>query len=362
MVPAWRIKVVTLFTLLIAVAAPAAADSAIPIQWNGFALLRPQTSGDAPLPAESLSAQIQLGVDWRPFAGFGTHLHLLARNEGDESRRSHVGVVEAYAEKNLSVRTGNVRILAGAFFLPTSRENVDSLWETPYTLTPSALNTWLGEELRPIGADVSYRHRLLRGTITGGATAFAGNDTFGELLIGRGWALDDRWSLLGEHLESRPAHYTSVSAENDHRIGWSARAKWNDDAGAIQFTRIDNRSDALRYGELFGWATRFNIVGGDYAWRDWTAAAEAGWGSTAIVTARGRFSSDIGAAYVLVSRLVDKKFRVTLRADEYEVANDRQHAWTAAVLWEALPHLRAGIEGIRAEDETRAAIELRYRF
>jgi len=357
-----RMALMGLLSFTLFAGAPAEAQATIPLQWSGFALLRPQSASDGPLDSEALSAQFQLGLDWRPFAGFGTHLHLLARNDGGDSHRGQVGVVEAYVEKNLNVGADRVRLLGGAFFLPTSRENVDSLWETPYTLTPSALNSWLGEELRPIGVDVSYRHRTATaGTFTAGATAFRGNDTFGEILIGRGWALHDRWTLLGEHLESRPGGYTSVSAETDGRIGWSARAKWDNDHGAIQVTRIDNRSDALRYGELLNWATRFNIIGADSTWGGWTVAGEGGWGTTAIVTPRGRFSSEIGAAYVLVSRRV-KKFRVTVRADEYKTRNNRENAVTAALLWEGYPRLRAGIEGITAAGEKRMAVEMRYRF
>ena len=347
--------------VLAVTAVPAHAMSAL--QWNGFALLRPQTPASVPLDDDALSAQLQLGLDWRPLPGFGAHLHVLARNEGDESRRGHVGVVEAYVEKNLNVRNDRVRIVGGAFFLPTSRENIDSLWESPYTLTPSALNSWLGEELRPIGVDASYRHRTASaGTFTGGATAFIGNDTFGEILIGRGWALQDRWTLLGEHVRTRPNGYTSISAETDDRIGWSARGKWNNDHGAIQLTRIDNRSDALRHGELLNWATRFNIVSADYTLGNWTFAGEGGWGTTAIVTARGRFSSEIAASYLLVSRRVTKSIRATLRADEYKVRDDREHAVTAALLWEPHPHLRAGLEGITAGGEKRVAVELRYHF
>ncbi len=347
---------------LMALTAPAAADAMTSLQWNGFALLRPQTPADVPLDDDALSAQLQLGLDWRPVAGFGAHVHLLARNEGDESRRGRVGIVQAYVEKNLNMGNDRMRILAGAFFLPTSRENIDSLWETPYTLTSSALNSWIGEEFRPVGLDVSYRHRTAKvGTFTGGATVFGGNDTFGEIVISRGWAMHDRWTLLGEHVPTRPNRYTSVSAETDHRLGWSARAKWNDDRGAIQLTRIDNRSDALRHGELFNWATRFNLVGADYTWGDWTVAGEGGWGTTAIVTARGRFSSEIGAGYLLFSRRL-KKFRVTVRADEYKTRDDRENALTAALLWDAHPRLRAGIEGISAEGEKRMAVELRYRF
>src|SRR5205085_6195036 len=113
------------------------------------------------------------------------------------------------------------------------------------------------------------------------------------------------WALLGEHIPVNATLFTSVSAENDHRLGWSARTRWSNDVANVQLTRIDNRSDALRYGELFNWATRFNIAGADYTWRDWTAAAETGWGSTAI-QGRRRFSAPIRASYLLVSKRIAK--------------------------------------------------------
>lgn len=347
----------------LALALPALAlDS---LQWNGFALLRPETPASGrPLDDDSLSAQVQVGVDWRPSVAFGGHLHLLARNDSDGARRGRVGIVEAFFEQNFRWSNDRVHIMEGAFFLPTSRENVDSLWETPYTITPSALNSWMGEELRPVGVDASWAHRLeSAGTVTGGATVFTGNDTFGALAIDRGWALRDHWILLGEHIPVTATVYTSASAETDHRLGWSARAKWNNDHGAIQLTRIDNRADALRYGELFNWATRFNIVGTDYTWNRWTAVGEAGWGTTAIQPApTRRFSFPIRAGYVLLSRQIGS-FRASARADEYEKGSDAGHAVTAALFWEPpRSRLRTGIEAIAADDDKRLALELRYRF
>src|SRR5262245_5862848 len=76
-----RMRLLSLFVLVTA----ATANAQSTLQWNGFALLRPQTTARVPLDGDKLSAQFQLGLDWRPFAGFGTHLHVLARNEGDKS-------------------------------------------------------------------------------------------------------------------------------------------------------------------------------------------------------------------------------------------------------------------------------------
>lgn len=338
----------------------AALDS---VQLGGFALLRPQTqSTGVPLDEDAISAQVQLGIDWRPAPAFGAHVHLLARNDEDGSRRGRVGVVEAFVEANANIGSSDrLRILGGAFFLPTSRENIDSLWESPYTITPSALNSWMGEEFRPIGVDVSWRHRLQGGSaLTGGATVYRGNDTFGALPIDRGWALTDRWALLGEHLYVNGRVFTSISAETDGRLGWSARGKWNNDRGAIQLTRIDNRSDARLYGDLLNWATRYNIVGADYTLGAWTVIGEAAWGTTAVERRSGRRSSPIRSNYLLVSRRFSN-MRASVRFDEFR-GRTYSEALTAALFWEGHPRIRAGIEAIAVEEEERLAVELRYRF
>jgi hypothetical protein len=334
------------------------------VQYNGFALLRGQTpTGGAPFDDDSVSAQVQAGLDWRPSPFLGAHVHLLARNDEDGSRRGRAGVVEAFLEQYFTIGSDRLRVMEGAFFLPTSRENIDSLWETPYTISSSALNAWWGEEFRPVGVDVAWRHPIGQTALTAGATVFRGNDTFGALPIDRGWDLSDRWTLLGEHIPVNEAGtlFTSVSAETDGRLGWSARAKWNDDRGAFQYTRIDNRSDALRYGELFNWATRFNIAGGDWSWGEWTALGEVGWGTTAI-QGRRRRSSPIQASYLLLSRRIAGKYRASVRVDRTKAGSDEADAVTAALLWDVRPDLRGAVEASSWDGVRRVAVELRYRF
>ena len=357
--------------VLIAAAMARPAHAADALDWSGFALLRGAAHddaprgedvfvGDAPLDDDAFAAQLQLGLDWRPSPRFGGHVHLLARNEGDRSHRGRVGVVQAYLDQTLERDEHRVRLMEGAFFLPTSRENVDALWESPYTITSSALNSWLGEEFRPIGVDAAYTFRR---QWTAAVTLFTGNDTFGSLPAVRGWSLRDHWALLGEHLKVDNEYYTSVSAENDHRLGWSARGRWNNDHATLQITHIDNRSDALDHGELFDWYTCFDIVGGDYSIGDWTLAAEYGWGITDIeIEGQGRFRTDLTAAYVLVSRRLANG-RISLRGDVFtrtDAENDR--AITAAYFWSPRGRLRAGVEGIVTKHEKRVALELRYHF
>ena len=342
---------------LVATTMPLRAADAVQI--SGFALGRASshTTGP-PLGDTGGNAQLQLGIDWRPSMTLGTHVHLLARDDAEGSKHGRVGIVEAYVEAKLHPRHDKLRILAGAFFLPTSRENVDALWATPYTITPSALNSWLGEELRPIGVDVAY---TIRNSLTAGATVFRGNDTFGALPASRGWEMRDHWAVLGEHLPVDGEYFSSVSAENDGRLGWSYRARWNNQYANVQYARIDNRGDAHDYGDLFNWATRFDIASADLTMNDWTVAAESGWGTTIIEVFGTRYPSDIRASYLLVSRRLGS-FRASLRGDAFQVVDSHKHAVTAALFWYPRGNVRAGVEAISAAGQKRAMVELRYGF
>lgn len=342
--------------LLAGIAGTAHAEDAL--QVSGFALLRGASAPDSgPLVSEELSAQVQLGIDWRPTPMAGAHLHLLGRSNGDDTRRGTFGIVEAYADINFVPNGDRLRLRGGAFFLPTSRENVDALWEPAYTITPSALNSWLGEELRPIGIDAVY----FRGRVSAGATIFRGNDTFGAIPPARGWRLDDHWTLLGEWVPVEDDDFTSVSAENDGRLGWAARGAWNGQRLFLQYTYIDNRSDGLPYGPLFNWGTRFDIAAVEFTHEDWTFAGEYGWGPTFLVVEENTFTTELVAAYALASRFWPQGI-ATLRADWFHTDDIRERALTLALLWTPPGKLRPGIELSTSEGEQRVLVELRYSF
>jgi hypothetical protein len=309
-----------------------------------------------PLSGDQLSAQVQVGIDWWASPRFGAHLHLLGRTDAAGSRRGHAGVPEAYIEANFHPNRDRLRLRGGAFFLPTSRENVDALWESPYTITSSALNSWFGEELRPIGIDAMFT----RGRASAGATVFRGNDTLGALPPVRGWSLGDHWALLGEWLPINEEYFTSVSAENDGRVGWSARASWNGQRFFVQATHLDNRSDGLRYGELENWGTRFSIVAAEYSTEDWTIAAESGWGPTFVVGDGERFVTDLDASYLLVSRRW-RRARASIRFDTF-FGGTRENALAVAGFWFPAPPVRLGAELVTTGDDRRALLEVRYHF
>jgi hypothetical protein len=336
----------------------ATAVAAEPLRLHGFALLRGASRSGTPFDDAPVSSQLQLGADWRPNLYLRTHVHLLARDDPRGSRRGTAGVVQAFVDATVPRGEDRLRILAGAFFLPGSRENVDALWESPYTITPSALNSWFGEEFRPIGVDVSYTARR---ALTVGATVFRGNETFGAFLADRGWALRDRWSVLGEHAPTNNEYFTSLSAENDGRLGWAARAAWTSNYATVGVTHIDNRADGLQYpGHLLNWATTFDMAGFDFTRNDWTVAGEAGWGETSLDVNGVFFPTDILAAYLLVSRRLGSA-RVSVRADDFRARFD-DTAYTAALLWSPRGWLRTGVEVSRSGSRTRGLIEMRYYF
>ncbi|HUO85239.1 MAG TPA: hypothetical protein VM534_09010 [Thermoanaerobaculia bacterium] len=328
----------------------------------GFGYARGSTDADGPLEQETLTLQLQTGVDWFPSPRVRAHLHLLARDGRPDRENEQLGIVEAWVEANLQREAHRVKLRGGAFFLPTSREHVDALWDTPYSLTPSALNLWLGEELRPIGADVEYR----RGGLTGGLTLFRGNDAFGTLTAARGWSLADHIALLDEEIDvteltQGKRTISQISAELDDRLGWSGRVRWSGRDALLQITFVDNRADGFRYGDILTWRTPFYVVSGEINRGDWTVAAEHGWGRTFAYIPSGEISTDLEAGYLLVSRFFPRG-RGTVRADAFAIDGERDYALTAAWIWMLPRRFRAGLEAVTTGDDTRLLGELRYTF
>ena len=327
------------------------------LTWSGFATVRGASAANGPLEDDGFVSRIQLGLDWTSTSIFSAHVHLLARTDERGSKRGIAGVPEAYLEANVHSERGRLRLRGGAMFLPTSFENIDALWENPYSLSSSALNTWLGEELRPVGIDAAY----YRGRVMLGATVYRGNETLGALPPVRVWALHDRWTLLGEKVPVDDEVFTSVSAENDGRLGWSGRAGWIGDRLAAQYTHFDNRSDGLLYGDLYNWNTRFDMLGLSFTSGAWTFAAENGWGPTFLVVRGRMFTSDIRASYLLVSRRLPRG-RASARIDSFNDGESDDTALTLSYLWTPPGRLSAGVEFTTTGGENRFMLQLRYGF
>lgn len=186
-----------------------------------------------------------------------------AYGDGD---RMPVGLSAAYAEwRPFPTRPVRFKLKAGAFYPPVSLEHRQIGWTSPYTLSTSALNTWIGEEFRVIGTEAEVRwlgaSSGYDGDIAVVGGAFGWNDGAGTLIADRGWALTDRPTLLlGTLGHSRDNVYTEL----DGKPGYYAGLSWrHGEALEVRALHYDNRADpgAFNVRQEYGWETRFTSVG-----------------------------------------------------------------------------------------------------
>ena len=164
-------------------------------------------------------------------------------------------VLEAYGRYRWSASSGwQGSVKLGAFFPPISLENESVGWTSPWTLTPSAINSWVGDELRTIGGEANVEWRSGSRVIGLTGAVFGANDRAGALLADRGWAFDSRLiGLLGEprlpdataiEIGKTPPLREQPFKEIDGTPGWYAGASLRqDDLGRIAVLYYDNIAD-----------------------------------------------------------------------------------------------------------------------
>jgi hypothetical protein len=301
----------------------------------------------------------QLGFDWTPMSWFLVHADGVARHQqSGQVAGKRVGLIQAYAD----AFNDHWRVRAGEFWLPTSRENTDPLWTSKYTITYSALNSWMAQEVRPIGADLQWSPSFY---VTAGVTAFRGNDTMGTLLAARGWTFDNYLAAYGENLPTpEPALTRPFGQDLDGKNGYAERIRVSlPERALLQFTHIDNRA-TLAPGPVKGqepWLTRFNIVSAEVgSTAPTTVATEWMRGSTAVGFPGGSFTMNFDTVYILGShkfgheRLSARIERFTTSDASHSVpdfAREHGHAFTFAWMHETNPHSRAGLEYCRVSGD-----------
>ncbi|RZA13749.1 MAG: hypothetical protein EOP93_19685, partial [Lysobacteraceae bacterium] len=268
---------------------------------------------------------------------------------------------------------------AGAFYPPVSLENDAIGWTSAWTLTPSAINSWVGEELRSTGIELRIEHRGDAATWSGVASAFGRNDPAGELLASRGWALNDLTSGLFARVR-QPDAYAGAARERvpmrfdpfleiDHRIGWYAGVGRDGvDGSRLQLLRYDNRGDPEAWTNvagrrLYAWHTRFWSLGGKLVLGDVEVLAQAMDGGTAFEPAPGLYlDSRFSAGYLLAGWNPGGAWQPALRLDWFRVRqlpdtldaplSEHGSALAAAINWRPGPDWRITGELLRV-DSTR---------
>lgn len=264
----------------------------------------------------------------------------------DDVQDGPVDIVEAFVKYDPTPTSATrYSFRAGLFFPHISRENIGAAWSSPYTITPSAINSWVGEEIRALGLEgkVSFRGETHQVDLTAGIFGF--NDPAGTLLAFRGWALGDvkataftqlplprlpQIGLEGSTFVAQP-RWVEPIAEIDDRPGFYGSIDWtyarNWKLGAYYY---DNRADPAQTEQhQYGWDTRFwnFYVEGD-AFAGIRLIAQYMTGNTKM----GRLIPSVGTRYLDVDfdagfLLATKKFGMHRLSARFDWFDTEDHAF-----------------------------------
>ncbi|MGQ0740981.1 MAG: hypothetical protein ACT4OG_01610 [Alphaproteobacteria bacterium] len=287
-------------------------------------------------------------------------------------QRTPVDLLEAYMRyRPVSTTEWRWSVKAGAFFPPISLENTEMAWTSYWTLTPSAINTWVGAELRTIGAEATVEWRRERGTLTLSAAAFGWNDPAGVMIADRGWTLDDHPTGLFDRLREPDATailfgakiplHTPIFKELDHRVGWYGRLSWDEaGTGAFEILYYDNLADpAKEVDGVFGWRTYFWSAGFKTHHGQFTLLLQGMTGRT-IITPFPNFDAitNFDSAFALLG-WEEGDVRLAARAEVFETRehnpgpdlpfSENGHALTFAASWFPREWLRLTAEALHIE-------------
>jgi hypothetical protein len=273
-----------------------------------------------------------------------------------------------YPQNNLRWRTR-----VGAFYAPISLENRSVGWQSPYSISTSAINSWIGEETRTIGIEQSLTlinldsHRDYEVGLVAGL--YGWNDPMGILIFQRGWALHDRQTGLFGGLP-RPFSYSEYDQrieffrEYDHRVGYYAGGEYKyRDQLVAQVLHYDNRGDtAVTAGKESTWLSRFDAIGLRYELPTHTTfITQALRGDTGVGPSddgRGMLILDYWSYFALLSQQFEKH-RVTARYDRLYSESTRGAyifdskqtaiAWTFAYMWDIDRHWQLAAEALQIQ-------------
>lgn len=235
------------------------------------------------------------------------------------------------------------RVKAGFFFPPTSVEiDYGGIgWTPSRTISSSAINSWIGEELRTNGVELQLQRlgRYAGAPYDVGVTAaiFTGNDPTGTLLAWRGWSISDRIAGRNEalRLADLPVYRADGAIprqdrtihpfrEIDGRLGYYLGANYNiGERLALAALHYDNRAQpwVVKDGQ-YGWRTRFDHVSAVLRPAGaWELLFQAMRGDT--VMGRNAVALDFQSWYALASHPLGPG-RLAVRYDRFSTS---EHDW-----------------------------------
>lgn len=194
------------------------------------------------------------------------------------------GLSEAFLVwKPLGKGSARVSARAGLFYPPISLEHDGPEWAVAETITPSAINSWIGEEVKVIGIEATIATRLGNNGLRLTGALFDANETAGTLLAFRGWSLHDEKALAFRtqplppldtffQTRQRPVTTPILTINGQHGKGGFARQlgsylklAWEPSSLPVRLELLhyDNRATPHFYTLIldWGWRTRFDHLG-----------------------------------------------------------------------------------------------------
>ena len=299
---------------------------------------------------------------------------------GEPEQRIGIDMLEGYVSWHPAAAGAfSWSVKAGAFFPTISLENDDLGWTSPYTLTPSAINSWIGEELRTIGSEAILRYDTNGfGTVSLTGAVTCCNDPAGVLMADRGWAMDDRPAGIFSDqrlpdatlrlFRQTPPDRTPMFDEIDGRPGWYAGLTWQmAGVGKLSVLRYDNEGDPHKVsGEYQAWDTRFWSYGARTGWDGLVLIAQGLQGQTVVGVRNGLSYTFFQSAFLLASYdlagVGAEDWRAGIRGDVFatrhpaatpSILNEDGHAATVSLSWQHFDWLRVTGEMIAMQSRRR---------
>jgi hypothetical protein len=311
------------------------------------------------------------------------HFTLEAVSYGDR-QSNPLDLTEAFAEiRPYPTGPWRSRLKIGAFYAPISMENRLQGWRSAYSMSPSAINTWVGEELRTFGAEYDLdwlgRQRGHDWELGVGGSVYGWNESAGQLMAERGWAIHDRqatvFGKIGQPDAGPIADQRLLTDEGDGRAGYylDATAKYLDTL-ELRALHYDNRADTDSYSEsanAFPWLTQFDSAG--VRWTPtthWTLISQWLSGRTCVDSEEETYCWHFDSEFLLASwsqgpdRLSGRYDRFEMHQSlpeddaEEDTYSDRGHAWTFAYQREINRYLSLALEFLQIDSRLPAREEI----
>lgn len=295
---------------------------------------------------------------------------------------SGLDLTQAYVEwRPLTLSPNRYRLKVGAFYPRISLENTGPAWSSPYTISSSAINTWLAEEVRIFGAEfsVSRRPQVFGAlhTFTLSGAAFWNNDPTGALVSWKGWSLHDRQTRFDDILPLPPLPQIRPDGrfwrqdpflvpfmEIDDTAGFYFNGEWQlGNRFLLRAGMYDNMADPMGLEDRqYAWYTEFNHVGVQ-ATLPGDIGLIAQWMSGETVMGPERNGAHVVdvefASHFLLLTKTAGRHRFTARFDQFDVGeNDRfplddntehGHAWTMSYRFDLREHVGLAAEWLEVQ-------------